>query len=63
MRTNTADQFRLPSDFTDLFYNGNQAWLMVQDDCPCIGECACQRKKDTKKEKKGGEKNAACMCI
>lgn len=58
MRTNTANQFRLPSDFTDLFYNGNQAWLMVQDDRPCIGECACQGKEDTKrkKEKKGGKK-------
>lgn len=46
----TSNKFRLPSDFTDLFYNGNQAWLMVQDDWPCIVECA--KKKNTKKRKK-----------
>ena len=46
-----AHKFRLPSHFIDLFYNGNQAWLMVRDDWSCRSVCACQRK-DTKERQK-----------
>lgn len=34
---------------------------MVQDDWPCISECACQGRKDTKKEEKKGK--IVCMHV
>lgn len=45
-----AHKSRLASDFTELFYNGNHAWLMAQDDG--MSKSTPKKQRQTKKRKK-----------
>lgn len=49
-----AHKRRQPSDFTDLFFIGNQAWLMAQEDRP--GELKAI-KRDRKEERQERNEN------
>lgn len=41
-------KIRQPSDFIELLFNGNQAWLMVQEEWPCVSVCTSDRKEERK---------------